>query len=62
MADRPPEGRAAAHRYAVWLLASSKTFDVSLARSLFGPPAVGMEEAIARTVAAARRPVPEAAG
>ena len=49
-------------RYAVWLLASSKTFDVSLARSLFGPPAVGMEEAIARTVAAARRPVPEAAG
>ncbi|MFE5671187.1 NAD-dependent epimerase/dehydratase family protein [Agromyces sp. NPDC056523] len=42
-------------QYAVWLLASSKTFDVSLARRLFGPPAIGMEEAIERTIAAARQ-------
>lgn len=42
-------------RYAVWLLTSSKTFDVSLARSLFGPPRVGMDEALERTIAAARR-------
>lgn len=42
-------------RYAVWLLASSKTFDVSLARRLFGAPVVGMDEAIERTIAAARR-------
>jgi nucleoside-diphosphate-sugar epimerase len=41
-------------RYAVWLLTSSKTFDVSLARSLFGPPRVGMDEALERTIAAAR--------
>jgi nucleoside-diphosphate-sugar epimerase len=45
-------------RYAVWLLASSKTFDVSLARRLFGPPAVGMQEALARTVESARHAVP----
>ncbi|MBM7505633.1 NAD-dependent epimerase/dehydratase family protein [Agromyces aurantiacus] len=41
-------------RYAVWLLASSKTFDDTRARGLFGPPAVGMDEALDRTVAAAR--------
>jgi nucleoside-diphosphate-sugar epimerase len=48
-------------RYAVWLLASSKTFDDSLARRLFGPPAVGMPEALERTVAAARQALPESA-
>ncbi|GAA2045430.1 NAD(P)-dependent oxidoreductase [Agromyces tropicus] len=42
-------------RYAVWLLASSKTFDVSLARRLFGPPSLSTDEAIDRTIAAARR-------
>ena len=42
-------------RYAVWLLASSKTFDASLARRLFGPPSVGMEEGLARTIEAATR-------
>ncbi len=41
-------------RYAVWLLASSKTFDVSRARQLFGPPQVSMTEALARTVEAVR--------
>lgn len=42
-------------RYAVWLLASSKTFDDTLARRLFDPPRIGMEEALRRTIAAARR-------
>jgi hypothetical protein len=41
-------------RYAVWLLTSSKTFDVSLAHRLFGPPRIGMDEALERTIAAAR--------
>ncbi len=46
-------------RYAVWMLASSKTFDVSLAERLFGPPAIGMDDAIERTIAAARQDVGE---
>jgi nucleoside-diphosphate-sugar epimerase len=39
-------------RYAVWLLASSKTFDDSHARRLLGPPSVSMAEGLARTIAA----------
>ncbi|KRC60739.1 hypothetical protein ASE14_07105 [Agromyces sp. Root81] len=41
-------------RYAVWLLASSKTFDVSHARALLGPPSVTMAEGLARTITAVR--------
>ncbi|WP_198165801.1 NAD-dependent epimerase/dehydratase family protein [Agromyces laixinhei] len=41
-------------RYAVWLLASSKTFDVSNAERLFGAPSVSMDDALARTIAAVR--------
>lgn len=42
-------------RYAVWLLASSKTFDVTRSRALFGTPSIGIEEALERTIADVRR-------
>ncbi|MFF2271436.1 NAD-dependent epimerase/dehydratase family protein [Agromyces sp. NPDC058136] len=42
-------------RYAVWLLASSKTFDVARSRALFGAPSIGVEEGLERTIADARR-------
>lgn len=49
------DGEPPLTRYAVWLLASSKTFDVTRSRGLFGAPSIGIEEALDRTVADARR-------